>query len=71
MDLLNEAFAVHEAMAGLPEHCREILDRFFARDESYQTIGEALGHPLRHDREQDLALPRAASRRPGGKKSAA
>jgi RNA polymerase sigma-70 factor (ECF subfamily) len=42
---LDEAFAVHEAMAGLPEHCREILDRFFARDESYRTIGEALGLP--------------------------
>jgi RNA polymerase sigma-70 factor (ECF subfamily) len=40
---LDEAFAVHEAMAGLPEHCREILDRFFARDESYRMIGEALG----------------------------
>ena len=26
----------------LPEHCAEILDRFFARDESYRTIGEAL-----------------------------
>ena len=26
----------------LPEHCQEILDRFFARDESYRTIGEAL-----------------------------
>ena len=28
-----------------PEHCREILDRFFARDESYRTIGEALDLP--------------------------
>jgi RNA polymerase sigma factor (sigma-70 family) len=45
VDLLNEAFAVHEAMAELPEHCREILDRFFARDESYQTIGAALDIP--------------------------
>lgn len=39
---LDEALSVHEALAALPEHCREILDRFFARDESYQTIGEAL-----------------------------
>jgi len=42
---LDEALSVHEALAGLPEHCQEILDRFFARDESYQTIGEALGLP--------------------------
>jgi RNA polymerase sigma factor (sigma-70 family) len=45
VDLLNEAFDVHEAMAELPEHCQEILDRFFARDESYQTIGNALDIP--------------------------
>jgi RNA polymerase sigma factor (sigma-70 family) len=45
METLDEAFAVHEAMAGLSENCREILDRFFARDESYQTIGTALGIP--------------------------
>jgi len=45
MDRLDEAFWVHEAMAGLPENCREILDRFFARDESYQTIGAALDIP--------------------------
>jgi DNA-directed RNA polymerase specialized sigma24 family protein len=32
-------------MVGLPENCREILDRFFARDESYRTIGEALELP--------------------------
>jgi RNA polymerase sigma factor (sigma-70 family) len=42
---LEEALAVHEALAGLPEHCREILDRFFARDESYQAIGSALDIP--------------------------
>ena len=28
-----------------PEACQEILDRFFARDESYKTIGEALDLP--------------------------
>lgn len=39
---LDEALSVHEALAGLPEHCREILDRFFCRDESYETIGDAL-----------------------------
>jgi DNA-directed RNA polymerase specialized sigma24 family protein len=32
-------------MAGLPENCRQILDRFFARDESYRTIGDTLGLP--------------------------
>jgi RNA polymerase sigma-70 factor (ECF subfamily) len=42
---LDEALAVHEALAELPEHCREILDRFFARDESYQTIAASLDIP--------------------------
>jgi len=42
---LDEALAVHEALAAAPEHCREILDRFFARDESYRTIGDALDLP--------------------------
>ena len=42
---LDEAFAVREAMAGLSDDCREVLDRFFSRDESYRTIGEALGIP--------------------------
>ena len=42
---LEEAFDVHEAMAELPENCRQILDRFVARDESYRTIGDQLGLP--------------------------
>ncbi len=42
---LDEALSVHEALATLSDPCREILDRFFARDESYRTIGEALGLP--------------------------
>ena len=45
LDTLVEALAVHEALAELPEHCQEILDRFFTRDESYQTIGAALDIP--------------------------
>jgi RNA polymerase sigma factor (sigma-70 family) len=45
LGFLDEALAVREAMAGTPEHCQEILDRFFARDESYRTIGEALELP--------------------------
>jgi RNA polymerase sigma factor (sigma-70 family) len=43
---LDEALTVHEALTDLPDNCREILDRFFARDESYRTIGEALQIPL-------------------------
>jgi len=45
IELLDESLAVHEAMDALPEGCREILDRFFARDESYRTIAEALSIP--------------------------
>ncbi len=43
--LLDEALAVRESLAETPEHCREVLDRFFARDESYHTIGAALDLP--------------------------
>jgi RNA polymerase sigma factor (sigma-70 family) len=42
---LDEAFTIHQLLATLPEHCREVLDRFFARDESYRTIGEVLELP--------------------------
>jgi RNA polymerase sigma factor (sigma-70 family) len=42
---LDEALTVHEALALLSEDCREILDRFFAQDQSYRTIGEALSIP--------------------------
>jgi RNA polymerase sigma factor (sigma-70 family) len=42
---LDDALAVHEALAILPDNCRDILDRFFARDESYRAIGEALDIP--------------------------
>ena len=42
---LEEAFDVHEALAELPENCQVILDRFFARDESYRTIGDSLSLP--------------------------
>jgi RNA polymerase sigma factor (sigma-70 family) len=42
---IEEAFAVREALLELPEPCREVLDRFFARDESYRTIGAALDLP--------------------------
>lgn len=42
---LDEALSVHDALSTLPGDCREILDRFFARDESYRLIGEALDLP--------------------------
>jgi RNA polymerase sigma-70 factor (ECF subfamily) len=45
MDELDEAFAVRQALAELPEECQEVLDRFFCRDESYRTIGEAMSIP--------------------------
>jgi RNA polymerase sigma-70 factor (ECF subfamily) len=45
LDRLEQALAVRAALAELPEHCTEILDRFFARDESYVTIGAALDVP--------------------------
>jgi RNA polymerase sigma-70 factor (ECF subfamily) len=42
---LDEALDIHEALERLGGDCREILDRFFARDESYKTIGDALDLP--------------------------
>jgi RNA polymerase sigma factor (sigma-70 family) len=42
---LDEALTVREGLAHLSPECREILDRFFARDESYRTIGDALSIP--------------------------
>jgi RNA polymerase sigma factor (sigma-70 family) len=45
LDELDEAFAVRDALAELPEECQEVLDRFFCRDESYRTIGRELGVP--------------------------
>lgn len=42
---IEEAFEVREAVTTLPEACREILDRFFARDQSYKTISTELDLP--------------------------
>ena len=42
---IDESLFVHDALATLPDNCQEILDRFFARDESYRTIGHALDIP--------------------------
>jgi RNA polymerase sigma-70 factor, ECF subfamily len=42
---VEEALSVRAALSQLPAHQQEILDRFFARDESYDTIGAELGIP--------------------------
>lgn len=42
---LDEAISVREGLEAVGEACREILDRFFCRDESYKVIGEALELP--------------------------
>ena len=45
LGLLDEAMAVREGLEAVGEPCSEILDRFFCRDESYRTIGDALSLP--------------------------
>lgn len=45
IERLDEALAVHTALAALSGDCRDILDGFFARDESYRMIGERLDLP--------------------------
>jgi RNA polymerase sigma-70 factor (ECF subfamily) len=42
---LDEALDVRLALARLSDDCAEVIDRFFCRDESYRTIGEALDLP--------------------------
>jgi RNA polymerase sigma-70 factor, ECF subfamily len=42
---LDEAMTVRAALDKVGEPCREILDRFFCRDESYHTIGDLLAIP--------------------------
>ena len=42
---LDEAMTVRAALDKIGDPCRDILDRFFARDESYRTIGDALQIP--------------------------
>ena len=64
---LDEAMTVRVGLEAIGDDCREILDRFFCRDESYRVIGEALELPVRDDREPDLALPLETSSRAGGK----
>ena len=45
MARLDEAFTVRLELDRLAPDCREVLDRFFCRDESYRTIGSELGLP--------------------------
>ena len=42
---IEEAFEVREALTTLSVNCQDILDRFFARDQSYKTIGDELDLP--------------------------
>lgn len=42
---LDEALTVRNGLSLLGPECRDVLDRFFCRDESYRTIGEELGIP--------------------------
>lgn len=46
LERIELALAVSEAMQTLPEHCQEILDRFFARGQSYHQIADALEIPM-------------------------
>ncbi len=43
---IEQALSVHQAMTALSDDCREVLDRVFARDESYSDISQALGVPM-------------------------
>ena len=42
---LDEAMTVRAGLEAVGGICREMLDRFFCRDESYRAIGEALDLP--------------------------
>jgi RNA polymerase sigma factor (sigma-70 family) len=42
---LEEALSVRAGLDAIGDPCREILDRFFCRDETYRAIGEALDLP--------------------------
>jgi RNA polymerase sigma factor (sigma-70 family) len=42
---LDEAMTVRAALDKVGDPCREILDRFFCRDESYRMIGDLLDIP--------------------------
>ena len=46
LERIELAVGVRAAMAGLNGDCQEILDRFFARDETYREIAATLGIPM-------------------------
>jgi RNA polymerase sigma factor (sigma-70 family) len=43
--VLDDAMTIRAALDKVGDPCRDILDRFFGRDESYRTIGDALQIP--------------------------
>ncbi|MGH2883417.1 MAG: RNA polymerase sigma factor [Solirubrobacteraceae bacterium] len=45
MTELDDALAVRDGLARIGEPCGDMLDRFFARDQSYRTIADELGLP--------------------------
>jgi RNA polymerase sigma-70 factor, ECF subfamily len=46
IERLELALGVREAMKALPDNCQDILDRFFARDQSYREISQELRVPM-------------------------
>jgi RNA polymerase sigma factor (sigma-70 family) len=46
LERIELAVGINAAMSTLPEQCQEILDRFFARQESYTEIAAALDIPM-------------------------
>jgi RNA polymerase sigma factor (sigma-70 family) len=45
LERIDEAISLRTALGTLSENCQDVLDRFFARDESYATIAAALEIP--------------------------
>lgn len=45
IEALDEAMSVREGLAKIGEPCGDMLDRFYARDQSYRTIGDELNLP--------------------------
>ena len=45
LEQIEQAVVVRDALGRLSGDCQQVLDRFFARDESYHTIGAALELP--------------------------
>jgi RNA polymerase sigma factor (sigma-70 family) len=46
LEQIELALGVRAAMQTLPDHCQEILDRFFARGQSYHQIADELEVPM-------------------------